>query len=79
MLKLYNFQVLRKEAESLRGNVSSAEVVTKAVKKKHYDGNGKLQELQAQFNAADAVRQEAYNQLRGLRMQLKEKVSGIYI
>ncbi|KAK4744422.1 hypothetical protein SAY87_010734 [Trapa incisa] len=66
-------KVLRKEVESLRGNVSRAEVVTKAAKKKHYDENGKLQELQAKFRAADAVRQEAYSHLRSLRMQLKGK------
>lgn len=63
----------------LRGNVSRAEVVTKAAKKKHYDGNSKLQELQDQFKAADAVRQEAYQQLKDLRAQLREKVSSIYI
>ncbi|KAK4753084.1 hypothetical protein SAY87_021882 [Trapa incisa] len=66
-------KVLRKELESLRGNVTRAEVITKAAKKKHYDGNVKFQELQAKFRAADAVRQTANNHLRSLRIQLKEK------
>lgn len=79
MLKLYNFQALRKEAELLRGNVSRAEVVSKAVRKKFYDGNDKLRELQDQFKAADAVRQEAYHQLTSLRAQLREKVCSIYL
>lgn len=72
-------QVMRKEVELLRGNVSGAEVVTKAVKKKLYDCNDKLRELQDQFKAADAMRQEAYQQLKSLRAQLREKVSGISI
>lgn len=63
----------------LRGNVSRAEVVTKAANKKRYDGNNKLHELQDQFKAADAVRQEAYQQLQSLRARLHEKVSTIYI
>ncbi|KAK4745754.1 hypothetical protein SAY87_012066 [Trapa incisa] len=66
-------KVTRKDVDLLRGSVSRAEVVTKAVKKKLYDCNDKLRELQEQFKAADSVRQEAYQELKSLRAQLREK------
>ncbi|OWM81140.1 uncharacterized protein LOC116200073 [Punica granatum] len=71
-------KVLRKEAELLRGTLSRAEGVTKAAKKKQYDGIEKLRELQDQFKAADAVRQEAYAHLQSLRKQSYEKNKYFY-
>lgn len=63
--------------DSLKHKVQKAEVITKAAKKKYYDENEKLNELQAQFKAADDIRQEAYAYLQRLRKKLSEKVWSI--
>ena len=60
--------------DSLKYKVQKAEVITKAAKKKYYDENEKLNELQARFKAADNIRQEAYTHLQSLRKKLSEKV-----
>ena len=67
-------QLLREEVDSFRNKVQKAEVITKAAKKKYYDENEKLNELQARFKAADTIRQEAYAHLQSLRKKLSEKV-----
>ncbi|XVF77420.1 hypothetical protein PTKIN_Ptkin14bG0041500 [Pterospermum kingtungense] len=64
---------LRKEADQLRVNLLKAEAVTKAAKKKLHDENDKANKLQAQFRAADAIRQEAYAQLQSLKKESYEK------
>ncbi|KAL5778450.1 hypothetical protein ACOSP7_011376 [Xanthoceras sorbifolium] len=66
-------KVLRKEADSLRENVSKAEAATQAARKKHKDESEKLRELQAQFKAADDIRQDAYKSLQNLRKQAYDK------
>ncbi|KAK4771085.1 hypothetical protein SAY87_031617 [Trapa incisa] len=71
-------KVMRKDVDLLRGSASRAEVVIKAVKKKLYECNDKLHELQEQFKAADAVRQEAYQELKVLREQLRDKNKYFY-
>ncbi|XP_034675680.1 microtubule-associated protein futsch isoform X2 [Vitis riparia] len=66
-------KILREEVDSLKYKVQKAEVITKAAKKKYYDENEKLNELQARFKAADDIRQEAYTHLQSLRKKLSEK------
>jgi len=66
--------VLRKELDALRNDLSKAEEITKAAKKK-CDGEWEAQsKLQEQFRAADAVRQEAFVHLQDLKKQQREKV-----
>ncbi|XXG46344.1 hypothetical protein AAC387_Pa02g1210 [Persea americana] len=67
------FKLLKKELDSLRSEVQRTEGITKASKKKHYDECEKLKELQAQFKAADNLRQEAYAHLQELKKQSYEK------
>ncbi|KAB1203475.1 Proton pump-interactor 1 [Morella rubra] len=64
---------LRKELDVLRSNVLKAEAVTKTAKKKSNDENEKMNQLQAQFRAADVIRQEAYAHLQSLKKQFYEK------
>ncbi|KAG7597781.1 hypothetical protein ISN44_As06g021030 [Arabidopsis suecica] len=66
-------KVLRKELDVLRNDLSKAEAITKAAKKKcdeEWEAQSKLQE---QFRAADAVRQEAFVHLQDLKKQQREK------
>lgn len=66
-------KVLRKELDALRNDLSKAEEITKAAKKK-CDGEWEAQsKLQEQFRAADAVRQEAFVHLQDLKKQQREK------
>lgn len=58
----------------MRENVSKAEAVTQAARRKHKDLSEKLRELQSQFKAADDTRQEAYKSLQSLRKQAYDKV-----
>ncbi|KAF9587238.1 hypothetical protein IFM89_039546 [Coptis chinensis] len=62
-----------KEMGSCRNEVIREEGITKAAWKIYFDENEKLKELQAQFRAADDLRQEAYMQLQNLKKQLYEK------
>ncbi|GAV65807.1 hypothetical protein CFOL_v3_09321 [Cephalotus follicularis] len=64
---------LRNEADSLRENFLKAEAITQAAKKKYYDESDKLNTLQAQFRAADGIRQEAYKHLQSLKKKLYDK------
>ncbi|KAK3232118.1 hypothetical protein Dsin_003999 [Dipteronia sinensis] len=66
-------KVLRKEADSLRENVSKAEAATQAARKKQRDESEKLRELHTQFKAADDTRQEAYKNLQSFRKQAYDK------
>ncbi|XP_023918401.1 uncharacterized protein LOC112029955 isoform X2 [Quercus suber] len=71
-------KVLRKELDVLRENVLKAEAVTKAAKKKFNDESDKISELQAQFKAADDIRQEAYAHLQSMKKQAYEKNKYFY-
>ncbi|KAL4650534.1 hypothetical protein ACB092_01G094100 [Castanea dentata] len=71
-------KVLRKELDVLRENVVKAEAVTKAAKKKFNDESDKISELQAQFKAADDIRQEAYAHLQSMKKQAYEKNKYFY-
>lgn len=67
-------QALKKELENLKFKVSQAETIAMAASQKFEDESRKLKELQAQFKAADDIRQEAYEELRNLKKGLYEKV-----
>ena len=60
--------------EQLRDNLLKAQGVMQAAKRKYNEENDMLHELQHQFEAADATRQEAYVHLQSLRKQNYEKV-----
>ncbi|KAM5574051.1 hypothetical protein ABKV19_013523 [Rosa sericea] len=64
---------LKKELDQLKDNLLKAQEVTQAAKKKYNVENDMLHELQYQFEAADATRQEAYVHLQSLRKQNYEK------
>ncbi|XP_038703692.1 uncharacterized protein LOC119999940 [Tripterygium wilfordii] len=64
---------LRNEADLLRGKIFKAGVVAKDAKKKLSEESEMLDELQAQRQAADVVRQEAYAHLQCLKKQSFEK------
>ncbi|XP_069153870.1 intracellular protein transport protein USO1 isoform X6 [Solanum lycopersicum] len=66
-------RALKKELDSLKVKVSKAETIAMAASRKFEDESRKLKELQAQFKAADDVRQEAYEELRNLKKGLYEK------
>ncbi|PIA26283.1 hypothetical protein AQUCO_09500033v1 [Aquilegia coerulea] len=67
------FKVLKQEMDSCRKEVIRLEGITKAAWKINNDENDKQRELQAQFRAADDLRQEAYIHLQNLKKQLYEK------
>lgn len=69
-----SLQVLRKELDLLRDNLTKTEEATKSAKKRFNDENDKLNEIISQFRAADGIRQEAYAHLQSLRKQQYEKV-----
>ncbi|KAI3730254.1 hypothetical protein L1987_61423 [Smallanthus sonchifolius] len=60
-------KALRKELDSLKGKVAKAEAVLKTIETRYDEDNRKELELQAQFRAADEVRQKAYAHLNSLR------------
>ncbi|KAL2505925.1 CAP-Gly domain-containing linker protein 1 [Abeliophyllum distichum] len=66
-------KVLKKELDSLKGKVLKAEAAAMAAGKKYEDENIKVKELQAQFRAADDVRQAAYAQLVSLKKDFFDK------
>ncbi|XP_055809631.1 uncharacterized protein LOC129879916 [Solanum dulcamara] len=66
-------RALKKELENLKVKVSKAETIAMAASRKFEDESRKLKELQAQFKAADDIRQEAYEELRNLKKGLYEK------
>lgn len=66
-------RALKKELENLKFKVSQAETIAMAASQKFEDESRKLKELQAQFKAADDIRQEAYEELRNLKKGLYEK------
>ncbi|KAA8514752.1 hypothetical protein F0562_017931 [Nyssa sinensis] len=66
-------KILKKELDCLRDKASKAKAIAESAEKKSKDENEKLKELQAQFRAADDIRQEAYAHLQSLRRQLYEK------
>ncbi|XP_015162773.1 uncharacterized protein [Solanum tuberosum] len=66
-------RALKKELDCLKVKVSKAETIAMAASRKFEDESRKLKELQAQFKAADDIRQEAYEELRNLKKGLYEK------
>ncbi|KAG6434893.1 hypothetical protein SASPL_106537 [Salvia splendens] len=67
-------KILRKELDVLKSRVVKAEATAVEAGKKYDDENRKVKELQAQFRAANDVRQEAYAQWQDLRKELTKKV-----
>ncbi|KAK6160886.1 hypothetical protein DH2020_004267 [Rehmannia glutinosa] len=67
-------KILRKELDILKDRVLKAEATAMEAEKKYDDENKKVKELQAQFRAADDVRQAAYAQWQSLRKELSKKV-----
>ncbi|KAK4358367.1 hypothetical protein RND71_023977 [Anisodus tanguticus] len=67
------FRALKKELDNLKVKASKAEAIAMAASRKFEDESRKLKELQAQFKAADDIRQEAYEELRNLKKELYEK------
>ncbi|XP_059316873.1 uncharacterized protein LOC132067611 isoform X1 [Lycium ferocissimum] len=66
-------RALKKELDNLKVKASKAEAIAMAASRKFEDESRKLKELQAQFKAADDIRQEAYEELRSLKKGLYEK------
>ncbi|CAK9183442.1 unnamed protein product [Ilex paraguariensis] len=66
-------KILRKELDCLKDKVSKAEAAAVVGGKKYEDESKRLKELQAQFRAADDIRQQAYSHFSSLRVQLLEK------
>nr|XP_043613851.1 uncharacterized protein LOC122585759 [Erigeron canadensis] len=66
-------KTLRKELDSLKSKVSKAEAVVNAVGKKYDEDSRRERELQAQFRAADDVRQKAYAHLNSLKRLAYDK------
>ncbi|KAI3734526.1 hypothetical protein L6452_13996 [Arctium lappa] len=66
-------KTLRKELDSLKDKVSKAEAAVIAVGKKYDEESRRERELQAQFRAADDVRQKAYAHLNSLKKQTYDK------
>ncbi|KAD2804640.1 hypothetical protein E3N88_38017 [Mikania micrantha] len=66
-------KILRKELDSLKVEVSKVEAVLQAIGEKYEEESRKQIELQAQFRAADHVRQQAYAHLNSLKKQSYDK------
>ncbi|KAL3830565.1 hypothetical protein ACJIZ3_019367 [Penstemon smallii] len=66
-------KIARKELDILKGKVLKAEAAFVEAQMKYNDENKKVRELQAQFRAADDIRQEAYVRWQSLRKELAEK------
>ncbi|GFQ00268.1 proton pump-interactor 1 [Phtheirospermum japonicum] len=71
-------KILRKELDSLKGKVVKAEATAVEAEKKYDAENKKIKEIQAQFRAADDVRQEAYVHWQSLRKELSKKSEYFY-
>ena len=67
-------QILKKELDCLKDKASKAEAIIEVAEKKYNEECKKLEEFNAQFRAADDIRQEAYTHLKNLRRQFYEKV-----
>eukprot|EP01018_Ginkgo_biloba_P032158 Gb_21139 [translate_table: standard] len=66
-------KLLAQEIDSLRKQIIQAENNTKVIEKDFIALNDALKQVQSQWNAADAVRQEAYEALRALKRQEYER------
>ncbi|KZV43086.1 microtubule-associated protein futsch [Dorcoceras hygrometricum] len=66
-------KILRKELAILKDRMSVAQTMIMEVENKFDDENKKIKELQAQFRAADDIRQAAYARWQNLREQLSQK------
>ncbi|XP_073315121.1 uncharacterized protein [Primulina huaijiensis] len=68
-----HLKILRKELASLKDRMSMAQTAIVEAENKYDDENKKINELQAQFRAADDIRQAAYARWLTLREQLSQK------
>ncbi|XP_073119389.1 uncharacterized protein [Henckelia pumila] len=66
-------KILRKELAILKDRMSMAQTAIMEAENKYDDENKKIKELQAQFRAADDIRQAAYARWQTLREQLSQK------
>ncbi|GFS38168.1 hypothetical protein Acr_00g0056100 [Actinidia rufa] len=66
-------QILKKELDCLKDKASKAEATIEVAEKKYNEECKKLEEFNAQFRAADDIRQEAYIDFKNLRRQFYEK------
>ncbi|KZV37046.1 hypothetical protein F511_11992 [Dorcoceras hygrometricum] len=66
-------KILRKELGNLKGTASKVQTACYEAESKFSDEYKKVKELQAQFRAADAVRQEAYAKFLSLSKELSQK------
>ncbi|PSS17188.1 Proton pump-interactor like [Actinidia chinensis var. chinensis] len=66
-------QILKKELDCLKDKASKAEATIEVAEKKYNEECKKLEEFNAQFRAADDIRQEAYIHFKNLRRQFYEK------
>ncbi|XP_073142877.1 uncharacterized protein [Henckelia pumila] len=66
-------KTLRKELSNLKGTASKAQTACDEAEGKYNVEHKKVQELQAQFRAADDVRQEAYAKFLNLSKELSQK------
>ncbi|KAH6795284.1 hypothetical protein C2S51_036270 [Perilla frutescens var. frutescens] len=66
-------KILRKELDLLKNKAFKAEATAAEAGKKYDDEIRRVKELQAQFRAADDVRQTAYAQWQNLRKELSNK------
>ncbi|KAL8147473.1 uncharacterized protein LOC141707873 [Apium graveolens] len=72
-------KTLKKELGDLKNKAFKAEAAGKLLGKEYNDESKKLRELQAQFQAANDIRQDAYKDLLGLKRQLHEKGKHFWI
>ncbi|XP_073019805.1 uncharacterized protein [Primulina eburnea] len=68
-----HLKILRKELAILKERMSMAQTAIMEAENKYDDENKKIKELQAQFRAADDIRQAAYARWQTLRKQLSQK------
>ncbi|KAK1397327.1 putative microtubule-associated protein futsch [Heracleum sosnowskyi] len=72
-------KTLKKELSDIKNKVSKAEAASIQLGKKYNDESKKLRELQARFQAANDIRQDAYKDLLGLKRQLHDKGKHFWI
>ncbi|KAG1358984.1 titin [Cocos nucifera] len=73
------FKTLKKELDSLKADLSEAEIKGKEVWKEYDDEVRHLKVLQEQFRTADEIRQKAYGHWRNLKDESIEKSKYFYL
>ncbi|KAG1363283.1 putative Subtilisin-like protease SBT3.6 [Cocos nucifera] len=72
-----HFKTLKKELDSLKADLSEAEIKIKEVRKEYDDEVQHLRDVQQQFRTADEIRQKAYGHWRDLKNESMEKVEKV--